>query len=76
MKWLGTVRWTYNRCVQSLKNKECKASKKELRELHIKKEAVEEKFPWVLETPNDVRDEAMNDVLKAIKTNIAAKSAP
>ncbi|MGB2444664.1 MAG: hypothetical protein ACPIC5_07965, partial [Candidatus Poseidoniaceae archaeon] len=71
--WLGTSRWTYNRCVDSVKTKECRASKKELRSLHLNKNAVESSNPWVLETPYDVRDEAMNDVLKAIKSNFAAK---
>ena len=72
-KWIGTTRWTYNQCVASIKTKVCRASKKELRSLHLNKDAVEESNPWVLETPYDVRNEGMNDVLKAIKSNLAAK---
>ena len=32
-----------------------------------------EDTPWVLQTPYDIRDEAMRDLLKAYKTNFAAK---
>ena len=71
--WVGTARWTYNQCVQSIKTKQSRAAKKDLRALHLNREGVQALPLWVLETPYDVRDEAMNDVLKAIKTNFAAK---
>jgi len=27
-KWMGTVRWTYNQCLNSINKKECKLTKK------------------------------------------------
>ena len=48
-------------------------TKKDLRALHLNKDAVEQSHPWVLDVPYDIRDEAMNDVLKAMKSNFAAK---
>jgi putative transposase len=73
-KWMGTARWTYNQSVEAIRSKVCKASKKELRARLLNKECLAgTKTEWALETPYDVRDEAMADVLKAIKANIAAK---
>lgn len=34
-RWFGAARWTYNRCVASLKKKDCKMNKMELRQLHV-----------------------------------------
>ncbi len=34
-QWLGTARWTYNKCVEAIKQKTAKANKKELRALCI-----------------------------------------
>lgn len=48
-------------------------NKKTLRQLHIKKEAIEKEFPWLEDIPFDIRDEAMNDVLKALKATLAKK---
>ena len=45
---------------------------KTLRAKCINKELFKDTL-WVLETPYDVRDEAMRDLLKAYKTNFAAK---
>ena len=51
----------------------CKANKKELRAKFLNKACLEHtKNAWALETPYDIRDEAMADVLKAIKSNVAA----
>ncbi|KAK9488040.1 hypothetical protein V1527DRAFT_459231, partial [Lipomyces starkeyi] len=43
-KWHGTVRWTYNQCLDAVE----------------KKESLIDKMgkPWVLETPYDIRDAA------------------
>ena len=73
-KWMGVARWTYNRCVASLTKRECVGSKKALRALHLNKDALQQ-TPWVTDVPYDIRDEAMNDVLKAVKSNIALKRA-
>ena len=71
---MGTARWTYNRVVDAIRNKRCKANKTELRARVLNRRCLlETPLEWVLETPYDVRDEAMADVLKAIKANVAAK---
>ena len=70
--WFGCARWTYNNVVQHIKSREVKASKGALRKACINKEAIKDKG-WLLETPYDIRDEAMADVLKAIQSNLAAK---
>jgi putative transposase len=73
-KWIGTSRWTYNQVVATIRKKTTKASKKDLRALLLNKTSLMgTEYEWVLETPYDIRDEAMADVLKAIKTNFAAK---
>ena len=64
-KWMGTARWTYNQCLARV-NEGAKKTKKALRALCLNAEAKLE--DWVYETPYDVRDEAMNDLLKAFKT--------
>ena len=48
-------------------------NKKTLRQLYIKEEAIIEEFPWLNDVPFDIRDEAMNDVLKALKATYAKK---
>ncbi len=74
-QWLGTARWTYNKCVEAIKQKTAKANKKELRALCINKDAFGEgkQNQWVLETPYDIRDDAMIDVVKAVQSNLAAE---
>lgn len=57
-----------------LRTKECKPSKKSLRASVLNASALDDgDCKWALDTPYDVRDEAMNDVLKAIRSNVAAK---
>lgn len=74
LRWLGTSRWTYNNVVSSIRDRSCAANKKMLRSLWLNKEPLQKKgYDWALETPYDVRDEAMADVLKAIKSNRALK---
>ena len=74
-KWFGVVRWTYNQCLDAVKNKHIKRNMKHLREYCLNKTAFEKeelkKCKWVLDVPFDVRDEAMRDLLKAYKTNFA-----
>ena len=66
-KWFDTARWTYNKCVDAVKNRVCSKNKKSLRSVCLNSGALKDTYPWVLDTPYDVRDEAMNDLLKAIK---------
>lgn len=65
-RWLGTARWTYNECLKVLNNKSVAWSKKALRDHCLNKQGLEDKgLAWVLETPYDVRNQAMEDLLKA-----------
>jgi hypothetical protein len=62
--------------VAAIHTKTTRANKKDLRVralLPNKVSLVCTEYEWVLETSYDVRDEAMTDVLKAIKSNLAAK---
>lgn len=65
-KWFGTARWTYNQCVNALKNKTAYKSKKDLRNKFINSKVFTKDNKWVTETPYDVRDEVMIDLLKAV----------
>ena len=58
----------YPRCVNAVKNKSCKFTKKEFIFEKMNKAALQEKYKWALEVPYDVRGEGMNDVLKAIES--------
>lgn len=73
-QWFGTFRWTYNKCLEGIKNGMAK-NKKELRAKYLNSINFKdnEELKWVLETPYDVRDEAMRDLLKAYKSNFASK---
>jgi putative transposase len=71
-KWFGTARWTYNRCVTAVKEGEPR-NKKCLRAKCVNNVNFETEFTWVKEVPYDIRDEAMNDLLKAYKCNFGAK---
>jgi putative transposase len=70
--WFGCARWTYNRAVQQVRSKQVKANKGALRKACVNNAALGQ-VPWVAETPYDIRDEAMADVVKAIQSNFAAK---
>ena len=52
-----------------------KRNKKELRAKYLNSINFKdnEELKWVLETPYDVRDEAMRDLLKTYKSNFASK---
>lgn len=71
MKWFGVARLTYNLCVEALKNKTAVATKKSLRQKFVKNENFKEDRPWVLDVPWDVRDEAANDLVKAVSAQYA-----
>jgi len=67
---LGTVRWTYNRCVRYIRDNETKPTKKLLRSLFVNNDsdAVKDN-PWLLEVGYDIRDDAIKDVLTGLKGN-------
>jgi transposase len=68
-KWFGVTRWTYNRCVSAIKNKQLKANKKSLQAYTINEDAIRTEFPWAMKIPYDIRYEGMTDIIKAIKSN-------
>jgi putative transposase len=82
-KWFGTARWTYNQVVASLRASPRDVSQyavvKELRKdfVNNKNSNKEENFadkPWVTKTPYQIRDAALNDVVKAYTSNLAKEN--
>jgi putative transposase len=73
-RWMGTARWTYNRCLVAVEKEGIARTKKALRAQCLNAANFNNtELKWVLETPYDIRDEAMNDLLKSYSTNFAAK---
>jgi hypothetical protein len=66
--WFGAARWTYNRCLEAVK-KGVPLNKKALREHCVNQSFIDAhpEFKWLNDTPYDIRDEGMNDLLKAYK---------
>lgn len=99
-KWMGTARWTYNKCLHKFKTKKCKMDRSDFRAKVLgshnhgvpKKKCGKKKrkrgrgrgnwdkpkpkivrqvkTSWVLETPMEVRDSSMVDLINAFSTNI------
>ena len=73
-RWMGTARWTYNRCLVAVEKEGIERTKKALRAQCLNAANFNNtELQWVLETPYDIRDEAMNDLLKSYSSNFAAK---
>src|SRR5437762_14386672 len=73
---MGTARWTYNWCLVAVEKESIKQTKKALRAQYLNATNFNNtELKWFLkvETPYDIRDEAMNDLLKSYSTNFAAK---
>ncbi|CAM9693266.1 unnamed protein product, partial [Pylaiella littoralis] len=68
-KWMGTSRWTYNRCLDFLNKAKCKMNKTDFRR-KVKTFKRECRTSWVLETPFEIRDSAMVDLYDGIVTNL------
>ncbi|KAK9493207.1 hypothetical protein V1508DRAFT_354051, partial [Lipomyces doorenjongii] len=67
VKWIGAARWTYNECLRAIMDEGVAKSKKALRARTINKEALASlQKPWLEDTPYDIRDAAMDDLLKAL----------
>lgn len=67
-KWFGTVRWTYNQCVD-FHTETNRSDLQELRDAFLKQEKFKgTEREWVLFTENDVRDNAIQDFVKAVDT--------
>ncbi len=69
-KWFGTARWTYNQCLQVIKDGTPRKQKL-LRAKCVNNGNFSEQNQWAKDVPYDIRDEAMNDVLKAYRSNLA-----
>ena len=72
-RWFGTARWTYNRCLDEVKRKGPSAlNVKYLRSKFVSKSALKgTDFEWALETPREIRDQAMKDLIKAYDSSTA-----
>ena len=68
--WFGLQRWIYNKCLEKIKNDKL-TTIKELRAAVINDINYISKNKWVKEYHYDLRDEALRDLLKNIKSNIA-----
>ncbi|KAK9233831.1 hypothetical protein V1525DRAFT_392076 [Lipomyces kononenkoae] len=71
-KWFEAARWTYNECLRAIKVEKVRKSKKDLRARAINRVVVETlKKPWLLNTPYDILEAAMDDLLKAFASGAA-----
>lgn len=69
--WFGVRRWIYNKCLECIKNGTCKPALKELRENVINNKNFQKENSWMLNYEYDLRDEALRDFLKNIKSNFS-----
>lgn len=68
-KWFGVKRWVYNKCLNMYKGGN-KLDLKTYRKLIINNDSFLENNKWMLEYEYDLRDEALRDFFKNVKTNI------
>lgn len=72
-KWFGCRRWIYNKCLYyyktTYKNENRKPKLQELRDKFIKDANYEIENTWMLDYEFDLRDEALRDLMKNIKSN-------
>lgn len=74
-QWFGTARWVYNQCLDLVRADRSKRTKKELRAAIVNNNSpMAVAHPWLLETPYEVRDAAMVQVIDAYATNFAKHS--
>ena len=72
VRWFGAARWTYNQCIAKIEGEAMVArTQKDLRAAVVNNDNYKESNQWVLETPYEVRDGAMIDLLEAYKSNFA-----
>ena len=69
-KWFGARRWIYNKCLTLFKI-DSKTTITSYREKIINNKNFETENTWMLEYNYDLRDEALRDLLKNIKSNKA-----
>ncbi|GBB95779.1 hypothetical protein RclHR1_02610016 [Rhizophagus clarus] len=77
-RWIVTACWTYNQCLSVVEKEGVNRNKKDLRArcLNAVNFRNNAELKWVMETPYDIRDEAMNDLLKGYSTNFATNPEP
>ena len=68
-KWFGVRRYIYNKCLSSIKKNECNENLKELRSKNINNSNYKTENTWMLDYEYDLRDEALQDLMKNIKSN-------
>lgn len=76
-RWIGTARWTYNRCNAAVRNGECKATLDDLRERFVNRDGLLKRrrtndgqasdLSWLIDTPYDIRDCAVGELVQAYK---------
>jgi transposase len=75
-EWFNTARWTYNTCLNAIKEEILPRKKDEklidaLRNYCIKESAITDDIKWVKDTPRFIRDEARADLQKAYNSAFA-----
>ena len=72
-QWMGAYRWTYNKCLEWRKSNKISKNfnKKYLRSQFINTKSIKDEKPYVNNVPYDVRDAAMCDLMKNLKSNFA-----
>lgn len=69
MKWFGAYRWTYNQCVNALRNDES-VLLSDLRNKYVNLSSPFLKdFPWVKDTPYNLRDEAVQEFRSSLASS-------
>ncbi len=72
LKWIGTCRWTYNQCLAAEKEGKANINQKELRQMFLNADNFRgTELAWVLDTPYDIRDAALDDLMNAFASNFA-----
>jgi hypothetical protein len=71
-RWMGVVRWTYNRCVAAVKTHQIPFTKKPLRTHAVTQyptsPVATQNQTWVTDVPYEIRDAATVDLINAEKT--------
>lgn len=70
-EWLGVRRWIYNRALNEIQTNGCKPTLKELRRRVVNNENFLYQNTWMLDYEYDLRDEALQDLLKNYRSNFA-----
>jgi len=72
--WMGTARKTYNRYLVAIEREDIEQTKKALQTQCLNAANFNStELKWVLETPYDIYDEAINDLLKSLFIKFCCK---